>query len=363
MGLSPQPSTPPGAEARIAGVSQPPDHEDEDHDDDESSPRHQRFSSKSKHFQQRKMHQTAKLRKEQGELDHARLPVGEVVQVYSLYYHVCSPIGDHICTMRRTLAKLADTAVVVGDRVRFSPGGGMHELGLPEAVIERVEPRRTLLTRAESFRGRRQAVVVANADQMLIVAALVQPRVKWGLVDRMLIAARAGGLMPVICLNKIDLRLTDPEGAAAFADAEQVLLHYARLGYITVQTSAEQGIGLRSLRDILHDRVTVLAGHSGVGKSSLIRAVEPGLDISVGEISTFNQKGRHTTTSARRYLLRQGGAVVDTPGIKQFGLWQISADNLLEHFPDVGDGSAPPWRLESYQRILDSLGGHDAAAR
>src|SRR5206468_2917233 len=156
-----------------------------------------------------------------------------------------------------------------------------------------------VLTRADSFKAVTQHPIVANAQQMLIVASLREPRVKWGLVDRMIVAARSGGLHPVVCLNKIDL--ADPALPALTADP---------------------------------------AG-DGAARAAAI--------------SRFNDKGRHTTTSARRYVLDFGGAVIDTPGVKLFGLWGVSRENLLEFFPDVDAGTAPEWRKESYERIADSL--------
>ena len=127
------------------------------------------------------------------------------------------------------------------------------------------------------------------------------------------------------------------------------------LGMPTLRTSADTREGLEELKLTLKDRATVLAGHSGVGKSSLIRAIQPQLDIRIGEVSEYTDKGRHTTTSARRYPLDFGGAVIDTPGVKQFGLWGITRERLEELFPDVANGSAPAWRVESYQRIAESL--------
>ena len=106
---------------------------------------------------------------------------------------------------------------------------------------------------------------------------------------------------------------------------------------------------------LLKDRTTVLAGHSGVGKSSLVRAVQPELDLRVGAISGYTGKGRHTTTSARRYRLAGGGDVIDTPGVKLFGLWAVTEENLAAFFPDVREGRAPAWRVESYGRILESI--------
>jgi len=143
------------------------------------------------------------------------------------------------------------------------------------------------------------------------------------------------------------------------AFATDVLAHYGTMGVRSLQTSVEGNIGLDALREALRGKVTVLSGHSGVGKSSLIRAIQPTLDLRVGEVSRYTDKGRHTTTSARRYLLDVGGAVIDTPGVKVFGLWGVTRENLPQYFPDVEAGTAPQWRRESYERILASLPAED----
>jgi len=187
---------------------------------------------------------------------------------------------------------------------------------------------------------------------MLIVAALHLPEVKWGLVDRMVIAARSGGLRPIVCLNKIDTAANESDLAAAAA----VLAHYESIGIATHKTCAIHHLGLDELREMLKGNTTVLAGHSGVGKSSLVRVVEPKLgDIRVGAISNYHGKGTHTTTSARTYDLSFGGRVIDTPGVKLFGIWNVTPDGLLEFFPDVQAGTAPTWRTDNYHRILNSL--------
>jgi ribosome biogenesis GTPase len=334
----------------------------------------QRFTDRSKNAQQNKILQTAALRA--GELpaeEIAALPLGEVVQVFSLFAEVEHEGVTYLCTTRRTLAKVEGTYVIVGDRVRFRPGAKLNESSPPEGVVERIEPRQTVLTRADSFKQIEQHPIVANAQQLLVVVAAAHPRPKWGLVDRMLIAARAGGLEPILCLNKLDLLdapAADLDGEdedddpadddpdteeEARVDPVEALDHYASLGVRTLRTSVDRAQGLADLRAALTDRTTVLAGHSGVGKSSLIRGVEPTLDLRVGDVSVVTQKGRHTTTSARRYKLPSGGTVVDTPGVKVFGLWNVTRDTLDEHFPDVTAGTAPDWRKASHERIAATL--------
>jgi ribosome biogenesis GTPase / thiamine phosphate phosphatase len=327
--------------------------------DEDRVEQQERFTDRSKHAQHNKMMKTTAMRDatDGAAADVAALPVGEVVQIFSLYSEVQHKGTTYLCVVRKTLTKTSKTAIVVGDRVRFRAGGTKNEAGQPEGVIEHVEPRDTILTRSDSFKGTTQHPIVANAQQMLIVASLLQPRVKWGLVDRMIVAALSGKLRPIVCLNKVDLAEADEHGTEARAEANEVLRHYETLDVRTLQTSAEANLGLDDLRAALRARTTVLAGHSGVGKSSLIRSVQPKLDLRVAEVSAYTDKGRHTTTSARRYVLdlEGGGSVIDTPGVKLFGLWGVTRENLAEFFPDVANDSAPQWRRESYARIASSL--------
>jgi ribosome biogenesis GTPase / thiamine phosphate phosphatase len=322
----------------------------------------QRFSRRSAGAEQSRIERTALLRaaEEAATGDIAALPAGQVVQVYSLFFDVEAADGMRLCVVRKTLMKVLDTPIVTGDFVRFRETGNLDETGRPEAVIENLLPRQTLLTRADSFKAITAQPIVANAQQMLIVASLVQPEVKWGLIDRMIIAAQAGGLKPIFCLNKIDLADSKPSATREMAFAQQAIAHYAGLGVATIQASVPAALGLQQLRDSLRDRTTVLAGHSGVGKSSLINSIQPLLDLRVGAISGYTGKGRHTTSSARRYTLDFGGQVIDTPGVKLFGLWGVTPDNLLDFFPDIANETAPDWRRESYARILQSIGAEQA---
>lgn len=314
----------------------------------------ERFSKRSKFAQQMKTRRTVALRESNLELaaDIQKLPVGEVIQVFSVFVEVLFEGRTYRCTSRRTQQRAYDTQVVVGDLVRLRVADTTGEGACPEGSIEQILPRTTVLMRQDSFRKDLSDPIVANAGQMLIVTAILEPRVKWGLVDRMLIAAQSGGLEPLICVNKMDLVEQAPE---ACAEVQEVLAHYQAMGIKTLRTSCQRADSIDAVRGLLAGRRTVLAGHSGVGKSSLIRSLVPGLEIRVAAVSQYNDKGRHTTTSARRYVLPFGGEVVDTPGIRQFGLVGVDGDSLIQFFPDVADESAPPWRVESYQRILESL--------
>jgi ribosome biogenesis GTPase len=326
--------------------------------DEDRVERQQRFSKRNKFQQQNRIVQTALMRaEEQAEgVDVETLPLGTVLQVFSVYSEVEHEGTTYLCVVRKTLTKLMDTKLVVGDLVRFRTVEAESD-GSPQGVIEQILPRRTVLARADSFKAIEVHPIVANADQMLIVASLHQPDVKWGLVDRMLVAAQSGGLRPIVCLNKVDLAEVStamPEDED-YRLAQEVLAHYASMSIATLQASVTQNLNIDALRDTLRGHTTVLAGHSGVGKSSLIHAVQPSLDLRIGAISRYTNKGRHTTTFARRYALDAGGYVIDTPGVKLFGIWNVPQDGLIEFFPDIASDTAPQWRRESYQRICESL--------
>ena len=309
----------------------------------------QRFGQRSKHHQKNK---TVRTQQQRSDEELSKLPAGEVIQVHSLFSDVLGDDGVmYRCVQRKTLAKVSETQIVVGDRVRFTVSPELNDKAKNEAVMEAIEPRKTLLVRADSFKAIEVHPIVANAEQMLIVAALHLPEVKWGLIDRMVIAARSGGLDPIVCLNKIDTATDEDD----LRQADEVLAHYATLGIRTLKTGAISMTGIDELRAILKDKLTVLAGHSGVGKSSLVRAVEPSIDLRVGDISRIHNKGMHTTTSARKYPLGFGSHVIDTPGVKLFGIWHVDKESLLALFPDVEADTAPDWREDSYQRILESL--------
>jgi ribosome biogenesis GTPase len=245
---------------------------------------------------------------------------GRVVRVHKVSVVETGDGRRYRCAVRRLLKTLATDGrniVATGDRVWIRPEAG------DEGVIERVEPRHGLLMRASKGR---EHVLVSNVDQVVFVMSLVEPALKPHLIDRYLASAEQGGIAPVLCLNKADL--VDP------ADYQPLVGFYSQLGVPTYLTSAVTGLGIGRLRGRLHGRQSVFSGQSGVGKSSLLNAVQPELGLRVREVSEVNQKGKHTTTTAELIKLDFGGWVVDTPGIRQFALWDIIPEEVEGFFPE-----------------------------
>jgi ribosome biogenesis GTPase len=245
---------------------------------------------------------------------------GRVVKVQGLHSTIESEDGKaYRCGVRRLLKTMATDerhVVATGDIVWFRLSG-------PEGMIERVEPRHGVLTRGS--RGR-EHVLVANVDQAIIVVSLVEPDLKPHLIDRYLAIAQRGGLKPIICLNKADL--IDPKLVQPLIGA------YSQLGVTTFLTSAVDGTGINQLRKALSNRASVISGQSGVGKSSLLNAVQAGLALRVRSVSDNNQKGRHTTTTAEMIKLEFGGWVVDTPGVRQLAMFNVDHGEVEGFFPE-----------------------------
>ncbi|MCP4536351.1 MAG: ribosome small subunit-dependent GTPase A [Chloroflexi bacterium] len=230
-----------------------------------------------------------------------------------------------ICSLRGSLSA-EDTGftnvIAVGDRVVVSVNG------TDRGVVEAVLPRQNILARHDVFYTHLQQVIVANADQVLIVASWRAPHFWPELVDRYLIAAERNNLVPVICINKVDLA---EDVTACSAEVQP----YLDLGYQIIFSSAITSEGIDKLRQTLRGQTTVLTGMSGVGKSSLLNAIQPGLQIQVKEVSDHSREGRHTTTQVSMKELDVGGFVVDTPGIREFGLGGLRQAELVRFYPEI----------------------------
>ena len=247
----------------------------------------QRFTDRSKNHQSQKTAKTTADRTAAiSDADLDAMPSGQVIQVHSLYFEVSDGKTIWLATARKTVNQVLGGDIIVGDRVRLRDTGSIGEQGLPQATIEHVLPRQTLLTRTDSFTQSTPHPVVANAEQLLIVTAARDPAVKWSLIDRMLIAAKIGGLTAIICLNKTDLPSEPIDGEP---DPHEALHYYASIGFETIETSTTLPTGLPRLRELLAGKSTVLTGHSGVGKSSLVRAIQPQLDLRVGRVSDYKR--------------------------------------------------------------------------
>ncbi|HVG94209.1 MAG TPA: ribosome small subunit-dependent GTPase A [Planctomycetota bacterium] len=262
--------------------------------------------------------------------------------------------------------KTATTTVAVGDRVVVRPEG--RERGSVEEIL----PRTSVLSRPDPHEVRRQHVLAANVDQVVVATAAADPAFSSGFVDRVLAVAEWSRLAAVIVVNKMDLVEAEPPECEA----------YRRMGYRVVLASARRGDGTDALRDMLTGRVSVVTGHSGVGKSSLLNAVEPGLALKVGLVNVVTGRGRQTTSAAVLVPLTLGGGVIDTPGIREFGLFNVPPREVTWLFRDLreiapncrfGDclhrgepgcamlaaveaGTVAAFRFESYLRLLETVG-------
>lgn len=239
--------------------------------------------------------------------------------------YTCRLDDREITAMRAR--ELGRRSVVVGDRVAL-----VGELaGGPDALarIVRVLDRTSVLRRTADDTDPVERVVVANADQLVIVTALADPPPRTGLVDRCLVAAYDAGLVPVLCLTKADLAASD-----------DLLATYSPLGVVVVVTGrGDGGVGVESLRDRLTGRVSVLVGHSGVGKSTLVNSLVPSAGRATGAVNVVTGRGRHTSSSAVALPLGAGGWVIDTPGLRSFGLAHVPPDRLLAAFAELAPGA------------------------
>jgi ribosome biogenesis GTPase len=296
---------------------------------------------------------------------------GTVIKAQSGFFWVQTDEGVLRCTLRGRLKKsrVPTDIATLGDKVLITPTSN------GEGAVEEVLPRHSKLARrAAGSKGIwKEDVIVANLDQVAAVFAVARPEPHLRMLDRFLIMAELNNIHAIIVANKCDLRPRE--------EIEALFAPYTSIGYPVLMTSAAQGVGIEALREQLSGKISAFSGPSGVGKSSLMNVVQPGLSIRTSAVSDVLNKGRHTTVFAELHPLEGGGFVADTPGIREMGLWQVPPDELdwcyrefrqfLEqcyfqpcshlHEPDcavcaaVERGEIAPERYDSYRRLYEEV--------
>ena len=224
----------------------------------------------------------------------------------------------------------ATNPVAVGDRVEYALDGEMPADELHPAVIKSVLPRSNYIIRKSTNLSRQQHIIAANLDQALLIVTLYFPEIKLPFLDRLLVTCEVYGVPPVIVLNKLDLyRELAPDSVDAFCDI------YRGAGYKVLECSALTGEGIQELRDLCKGRTSLVSGESGVGKSSVIHTLDPSLNPKVGQISEAHLQGRHTTSLYEMYPLADGGFIIDTPGLRGFGLVDLEKEEISKYFPEM----------------------------
>ena len=254
---------------------------------------------------------------------------GVVIKSTGSWYIVLSEeekvIECRIKGLFRTKDIKTTNPIAVGDKVEFE----MEDDG--KGVIHAIGERKNYIIRKSINLSKQSHIIAANMDQAFLIVTLAMPRTSTGFIDRFLLTAEAYHIPASIIFNKIDLF----DDAETMVNVDEFISVYEKIGYKCYKVSAKKNIQLDVLRELTKDKTTLISGHSGVGKSTLINAMDANLDLRIGEISDAHNKGKHTTTFAEMHTLSYGGFIIDTPGIKELGLVDMEKEEISDYFPEM----------------------------
>jgi ribosome biogenesis GTPase len=300
--------------------------------------------------------------------------IGVVVKSTGSWYQVKTQDGNYVqCRIKgkfRLEGIKHTNPIAVGDQVDYEIETNNEQ---HTGVINKIHDRKNYIIRKSSNLSKQTHIIASNIDQALLVASLVQPQTSLGFIDRFIMTAEAYHIPTILIFNKADLY----EGPLADI-LDETMSMYRKIGYQCLETSVANGKNTEQFKLMLKDKTTLVAGHSGVGKSSLLNSISPGLNLKTGDISNFSQKGTHTTTFAEMFELSFGGNIIDTPGIKEFGIVDFNESEISHYFKEmrpyitkcrfnnckhlnepgcavkeaVGNGEIAQERFESYINIL-----------
>lgn len=257
---------------------------------------------------------------------------GTVTKSMGLWYQVIDVNGDlHNCRLKgkfKLEGKKISNPVAVGDKVKLINDDGNNDA----KIISDILPRENYIIRKSPKKKGHGHIIAANLDQAILIATLATPRTSLGFIDRFLVTAETFRIPAIIVFNKIDLLNEE-----ALKEVEIIRSIYHSLGYQTFSISVLEKINVDEVMKILGNKTTLISGHSGVGKSTLINQLIPDADQKISEISTFANKGVHTTTFAERFSIDKNTHIIDTPGIKELGLAEVEKDELSHYFPELRD--------------------------
>lgn len=253
---------------------------------------------------------------------------GLVIKSTGSWYQILSDTRQRVDCRIQGKFRLKDikttNPIAVGDRVEFE-----LEPELETGVITQLEERKNYIIRKSVNLSKQAQIIAANLDQAFLIVTLASPRTSLGFIDRFLVTAEAYDIPAILIFNKLDL--FSEEGLEILAEYEQI---YTDLGYSCYHVSAKEGTNIEQIKTLLKDKVTLISGHSGVGKSTLINAILPEAEVKTGAVSDWSDKGQHTTTFAEMYTLPFGGYLIDTPGIRELGVFDIEPQDLGRLFPE-----------------------------